>query len=301
MIRGATFLALIVMTALGGCSPQAADCGAAQSIASVVPLIQERVQERTRQRIRSADASRNASLSRVRAVVTQAALTIIDIRTTQSDPNSTRRFCVGRLKATIPAQVLQEAERGRQAANAGTISELADGADIDRNADAFTMDIEYSVQPTDDGGRIYAEVENSDTYVNFLADVFASYLMRPAIERARQEQDRAAAEQQRLQQAQQREQETALAEQRAATLDQARSELRLSEQNINAVWGAIPQDVRRQLLEMQRAWNRRKGADCRIESAGVSTDTQEREAARFRCETRMNNERSNFLRQYARY
>lgn len=292
---------VLAVTLLGGCSGQAADCSGEDAFAAVIPIVQERIVEKTRQQIRQTDGSRPASNSRVRATVSQATMTISDVRTTQSDPNSTRRFCVGRLKVTIPAQVLQEADRGRQAAGTNTVSELADNSDIDRNADAFTSDIEYNIQPTDDGNRIYAEIENSDGYVNFYSEVLAFYLLRPVVERARAERDRATAEQQRIEQEQQREQEAAVAEQRGAILAQARSEHRLAEQTINEVWRAVPPNLREQLLEMQRAWIRRKNADCRIESASVSTEPQEREAARLRCNTRVTNDRIRYLRQYAAY
>lgn len=298
----ATALGLFLMfLCLGGCSRQAADCGAEDSIAAVIPIIQERIQERTRERIRSSNVSRPASLSRVRATVSQANIVIIDVRTTQSDPNSTRRFCVARMRVTIPAPMLQETERARQAAGASSISDLADSSDIDRNADSFTADIEYNVQPTDAGDRIYAEIDNSDGYVNYFSEVLAYYLMRPGIEQARQERDRATAEQQRIEQAQQQEQETAMAEQRGAALDQARSEYRLAEQGINTVWQSIPPDTRRQLLDLQRAWIRGRQASCTIEAAQTSTQPQEREAARLRCDTRLTSERMNYLRQYARY
>jgi uncharacterized protein YecT (DUF1311 family) len=297
----ATFC-LLASTLLAGCNRQsAADCSAEDSFAAVVPIVQNRIVEKTRERIRQTNGARPASNARVRATVNQAAMTITDVRTTQADPNSTRRFCVGRLKVTIPAQVLQEADRGRQAAGTNSITELADSGDIDRNADSFTADIEYNVQPTDDGNRIYAEIENSDPYVNFVSEVLAFYLLRPAVEQARLERDRAAAEQHRIEQQQQQEQDAALAEQRGAVLDQARSEHRLAEQTINEVWRAVPPNVREQLLELQRTWIRRKNADCRIESASVSTEPQEREAARLRCDTRVTNDRIRYLRQYAGY
>jgi uncharacterized protein YecT (DUF1311 family) len=296
VVVGLSILALLI---LSGCSKTAADCGGADALATVIPLVQHKLEEKTSERLRSSDGSPPASLSRVRATVAQAAMRIEDVRTTQSDPNSTRRFCMGRLKVVIPAAVLQEADRGRQAAGANTVSQLADSSRIERDADAFVADIEYSVQPTDDGTHIYAEIENSDGYINYFAEVLASYLLRPVVEQARLEQERAAAAQQQAQEQQQRAQDAAVAEQRGAILDQARSENRLVVQTINAVWGNIPKETRDQLLDMQRAWIRRKHADCQIESASASTDPQEQEAARLRCDTRVTNERINYLRQYS--
>ena len=84
-------------------------------------------------------------------------------------------------------------------------------------------------------------------------------------------------------------------------IDDSNSRFTFVEQTINEVWRAVPANIREQLLEMQRAWIRRKNADCRIESATVSTDPQEREAARLRCDTRVTNDRIRYLRQYAGY
>lgn len=292
-------LSMLVAFMVSGCSKPAADCGGLDSVATVIPLVQHKLEEKTSELLRSSNTSATASLSRVRATVAQAAMRIEDVRTTQSDPNSTRHFCMGRLKVVIPAAVLQEADRGRQAANANTVSQLADSNRIERDADAFVADIEYNVQPTDDGTHIYAEIENSDGYINFFAQVLASYLLRPVVEEARLEQERAAAAQQQAEEQQEHAQQAALAEQRGAILDQARSENRLAEQTINAVWGNIPQETRDQLRDMQRAWIRRKHADCQIEAASASTDPQEQEAARLRCDTRVTNDRINYLRQYS--
>jgi uncharacterized protein YecT (DUF1311 family) len=38
---------------------------------------------------------------------------------------------------------------------------------------------------------------------------------------------------------------------------------------------------------MQRAWVRKKTADCNIEAAGASTEALPKEAARLRCDTRL--------------
>ena len=71
-----------------------------------------------------------------------------------------------------------------------------------------------------------------------------------------------------------------------ADLDMAAAENKLANQQINAVWRALPEDARSQLLEMQRAWVRKKTADCNIEAAGASTEALPKEAARLRCDTR---------------
>ena len=291
---------LLAFVLLSGCSKGSVDCSGEASFAAVIPLVQEKIDQKTRDRVRAANGNQPIATSRVRAAVRQANFTIVDVRTTQQDPNSTRRFCVGRLKVNDPSRGASRKPiadvrppvsapwfNWRKAATSTVMVALS------------SRRLRYNVQPTDDGNRIYAELEEADGVANFFAEAFAFYLLRPVVEQARIEEDRQAAEQRRLEQQQQQEQEAALSEQRAAILQQARSENRLSEQTINAIWRSIPPDTRSQLLEMQRAWLRRRVADCRVEAASASTQPQEREAARLRCDTRMTNDRIGYLRQFA--
>lgn len=50
--------------------------------------------------------------------------------------------------------------------------------------------------------------------------------------------------------------------------------------------------MRQRVLPMQRAWIKRKDAECKIEAANTSTDPTEREAARLQCQARFNNQRA---------
>ena len=66
----------------------------------------------------------------------------------------------------------------------------------------------------------------------------------------------------------------------------------------NAVWQGIPAESRARLLDLQKAWVRKKDADCRVEAASASADPTETQVARLKCDTRMQGERANWLRQY---
>ncbi|MFM8376996.1 MAG: lysozyme inhibitor LprI family protein, partial [Phenylobacterium sp.] len=76
-----------------------------------------------------------------------------------------------------------------------------------------------------------------------------------------------------------------------ADLEMATAENKLANQQINTIWKSLPEEARSQLLELQRAWVRKKTADCNIEAAGVSTEAMPKEAARLRCDTRLTMER----------
>ncbi|WP_166037779.1 lysozyme inhibitor LprI family protein [Sphingosinicella sp. YJ22] len=295
-------VAVLFAFGLGGCGTQAVECGSEDAIATVKPIFQEEVQRLITEQSRNAEGGRFASNAEVRAAVRQADVTLADVRTTNRDPNSTRRFCTGMLQVTLPADLVENSDRTRRMIDENDdVNALADRNNIDRNVNRFEAEIEYSVQPTDDGRSVHAEVQEASNVFGFFAELLISHLASGEVREARAAEENAMADQRRQEEQLAQEQESALAEQRQASLEQVRAELRLAEQTINAVWGAIPSDRRQSILEMQRAWIRRKNADCRVEAASASIEPSEREIARMRCETRMNQERSNQLRQYVSY
>jgi uncharacterized protein YecT (DUF1311 family) len=123
------------------------------------------------------------------------------------------------------------------------------------------------------------------------SEVLASSLLHNVLQQA-------AATEQQAQQAQQAQQNSALSEQKAANLNSAQTDNKLALQSILAVWRAIPAAIRVQLLPQQRAWVRKKDADCRVEAASASTDPTEIEVARLTCDTRTTQERISFLQPY---
>ncbi|MCA6278637.1 MAG: DUF1311 domain-containing protein, partial [Phenylobacterium sp.] len=138
----------------------------------------------------------------------------------------------------------------------------------------------YSVQPTDKRDKIYGEVEGAAPMFTTLGQIVGAHLARREIEGASQAQAAevaaAAAETAKQTEAAQK-----------ADLDLAAAENKLANQQINAVWKALPEEARTEFLEIQRAWVRKKTADCNIEAAGASTEVMPREAARLRCDTRL--------------
>ncbi|QPI75375.1 DUF1311 domain-containing protein [Sphingobium sp. Cam5-1] len=231
------------------------------------------------------------SKSKIRAALDQIKFLIEDVRTSKEDPNSTKKFCTGKLKIVFPDAMITDADKTRELQGVNKVSELADNSGAEREANAFTMDIDFNVQPTDDGEKVYSELENADAAPTFVSAILGGHLGYKMVQQSHQQ------EQQQTQLAEQQEQ-AALTEQKQATLGEAKAEFDLSTQTINAIWGSIPSDQRDQILSLQRAWIKKKTADCKVEAAQASLDPAERESTRLRCEARMNNERSGQLRRF---
>lgn len=285
LLRG--LLATVAATGLAACNnlhlPEPVGCTSEEGHKAVVNAMTEALESEVGDYY-GGDVAKTVSRSKIRAFLKEIDFKILDVRTSKEDPNSTKRFCTGDLKVIYSVNTILDAEKANEVLQTESLSKRAERFDYKRNANSFTMPIDFNIQPTDDGTKIYAEIEDSDNILAFNAEIIADALMRRALESRKIEQDqeaaRAEAEAARVQ-----------AEQRAASLAESKATMDLSVQAINAVWQSLDGGVRGQLLPIQRAWIKRKSAECKIEAAEASVDQTEREVARMQCETRMNNER----------
>jgi uncharacterized protein YecT (DUF1311 family) len=272
--------AAAIAALLSGCGVAGADCASEASQEVILSILREQVGKAAEADLEAEDGTRLAGSSRIGATVAELKMTIEDIRTTKKDPDSTKRFCAGTARIVAPLTMIQDADQTRKLLDMGDVDSLFEQAGLKRSADALSFDIEYSVQPTDKRDKIYGEVDGAGFQLTALGQLVGAHLARREIEGATQAkaaQDAAAAAEtaRQVQAAQQ------------ADLDLSAAENKLAAQKINALWRALPDDTRSQLLELQRAWVRKKAADCDIEAAGASAEAVPREAARLRCDTRM--------------
>lgn len=289
-MKSVTPLFVLALSAvLSGCGVAAGDCASDSSREVITSIVREQIEKAAEAELTSEDGTAMTAAAKIRATVAELKVLIEDIRTTKEDPDSTKRFCAGTAKIVMPLAMIQDADQTRKLLDMTSSDSLLQQAGLKRSADLVTFDLEYSVQPTDKRDKIYGEVEGAAPKFTAIGQVVGAHLARRVIEDANQARaaQEAAAEAETAQQTE--------ASQKA-DLEMAVAENKLANQQINAVWKSLPEDARGQLLDMQRAWVRKKTADCNIEAAGVSTDPAPREAARLRCDTRMTAERISELR-----
>lgn len=291
---------IIVPLILSGCGKPEVKCSSEEGIVLIGQIANEQA-EKTLSENKFDDGSVMFDKAKIRATLDKIKITIENIRTSKEDPNSAKVFCEGDFKVTIPVDMLDAAEKGRALAKKPKLSQYAQGLGFDNSANNFNKKIEYSVQPTDDGKKVFAELENVTQLAGLLDEVVAATLLKPLLESKKAEQ--AAYEQQLLiEQATKEEQIKSeqvqqLAEQKKAHLEQAQADNALANQTINELWKIIPETTRQSLLAQQRAWVKKKEIDCKLEAAAKSIDPTERETARLTCDSNVTNERINMLRQ----
>lgn len=276
--------ALVSIAALGvalsGCGVTGTDCASEASRDVVTSIFREQVEKAAEADLQNSDGQPLVASAKIRATVAELKVLIEDVRTTKKDPDSTKRFCAGTARVVAPLAMFQDADLTRKLLDMGTVDALLTEASMKRSADSVSFDLEYSVQPTDKRDKIYAEVEGAAAKFTALGQIVGAHLARQQVEGAHQAQAA-----QEAQAAAETAEQTEAAQK--ADLDLATAENKLANQKINAIWKALPDDARSQLLELQRAWVRKKTADCNIEAAGASTEPTPKEAARLRCDTRL--------------
>jgi len=256
----------------------AVECNNTDGQAVIASLLSDQIIQATREQLGTAVSDPQTNEAKIKATVAQIKILIEDIRTTKKDEASTKRGCAATVKLVLPLNMIADAEKFHTNNQLQSISSLTDAVGLQRSADSYTHQLTYSVQPTDDKKKVYGEVEAFGPVANALGEIIAAHMVLPMIEANQQSEATAAAAQQAL-----LDQQTKAQSQ--ADLELATAENKLAIQAYSEVWKSLPDTVRAQNVEIQRAWAKKKTADCNIKAAETSTDPLIKEAARLRCET----------------
>jgi len=283
-------VATAIALSLASCGKTTTECTSADSQNTAISAVRDRLQRQVEDKVKKDDGSRLVGLSLIKSAIQKLTITLDDIRTSKTDPNSTKRWCAGSLHFQFPASVIDDAGAARSRSGLNPVDDLADKNSVERTADGYTVNVDFTVQPSDDGQKIFAEVENGSGLLEFGAEVISSALLRPTIDKVKGEEDAATS-------AQAAQEAAVLAEQRAANVNAAKVDNQLANQTIAAVWKGLDGETRSRLLLQQRAWIRKKDADCKVEAAGASVDPGDQEVARLNCNTRSTRERTGWLQQ----
>lgn len=279
---------------LSGCGKAVVSCGDETSKAALEAAIRESLEKTTIQRAKPEDGPALISNSAIRASIAKIKLVIDNVRTTKEDPDSTKRFCTGSLKIVFSPEIFADASRAREVAGLTSVEDLADSVDVEKGADYLKSDLDYNVQPTDDGAKVFAEFEDADGKLGVFGEIVAASLLKDVVEnQARQEQEQA-------DQAQ-REQEAALSAVRSANVEQANLTRQSAEQALSVAWQALDAGVRQRLLPQQRAWIKQKEASCKMRAIQGATDPMEQRTIQFQCEGEMASSRASELQRFIGY
>lgn len=306
ILSSVVLMTLIVM----GCSNQTKDmgCGSSSAQSALAEFLQERIEKDTKQAIKDTGESKGYDAAKLRNSIESVKFEFDDVRTVSKAKDSTRQFCAAKLKINIPIKLSDEVNAILELAEQPGVGALATDHDLSKEVNTYFFDLEYSVQPTDDGSKLIAETDTESSLIEFFTAFFGVYAMSDEIkqlslEEKREEmaEEREKRQAEREQKAMEDEEQAALNEQASAILNEAKVNHELAVERLNAVWSALGKAGRAAFLEQQRAWLKRVAADCKVEAAGSSPSKAVREANRLNCEAKAQWARANYLEGYIGY
>ena len=258
----------------------------------VVESFSKTVSEVASQRVKELIASENITIDmgKLRSTLQQITFNVSDVRTNNSDPNSKKQYCVTQFVVKIPDQMVKDADAARAVYDENNIAQAAVLSDLSFETNQLKKEIEYLVQPTDDGKKLYVTLENPDVLAYFVRDIAVDSLLKTtrqnAVEVAKQEEIKRISEQ-----------EAAAQEYQSVLLLEAKTSLDQANENLNLVWNATSKEIRAQLLDEQKIWLKKRELECKLSS----NETDNPQLHRFNCEANMTTQRTSELRQKIYY
>ena len=229
-------------------------------------------------------------MGKLRSTLQQITFNVNDVRTNNSDPNSKKQYCVTEFVVKVPDQMVKDADAARAVYDENNIAQAAVLSDLSFEANQLKKEIEYLVQPTDDGKKVYVTLENPDALAYFVRDIAVDSLVKTA----RQNADEVAKQDEIKRVA---EEEAAAQEYQSVLISEAKTNLDKANENLNLVWNSTTKEVRSQLLDEQKIWLKKRELECKLESSNSDNP----EVYRINCETNMTTQRTSELRQKIYY
>ena len=229
-------------------------------------------------------------MGKLRSTLQQITFNVNDVRTNNSDPNSKKQYCVTEFVVKVPDQMVKDADAARAVYDENNIAQAAVLSDLSFEANQLKKEIEYLVQPTDDGKKVYVTLENPDALAYFVRDIAVDSLVKTArqnaAEVAKQDEIKRVAEE-----------EAAAQEYQSVLISEAKTNLDKANENLNLVWNSTTKEVRSRLLDEQKIWLKKRELECKLESSNSDNP----EVYRINCETNMTTQRTSVLRQKIYY
>lgn len=231
-------------------------------------------------------------MGKLRSALNQLNYSVTNIRTNNSDPNSKKEYCVTEFIVKVPDSMVKDADAIRTHYNQNKVAESAITQDLSFEQNQIKVDLDYIVQPTDNGEKVYVTLENPDSLVYFVRDITVDALLKSPRENALKV---AHIEQEKREM----EQAEAAQEYQAFQLDEANSLLNKANDDLNIVWNSTTQDVRNNLLDEQKTWLKRRKLECKLQGSNAETGAEE--ITRLNCEIEMTTQRTAELRNRIMY
>jgi hypothetical protein len=284
----------IVSGCSGGLLGGGPDCGSDEAQRLIDQVVKEELEFAIQSDLDSQKELGSYDATQLDNAISRIKLRLEDVRTSRDDPDSSRLACRASLMIDLPKAVESTANEALALAEADTVREIANRYKIKRRSGKYAVEFDYFVQPTDDGDKLFAEIDDDSAALDFMGEVLGSYLLADEIRDQKIEADKAEAEAKRIEreaieaeEAIEREAEEAFNAEGTAALKAAEVERKLASDSINAVWNAMPPGAKRDIEKLHDAWVGQMKARCAAQAAGTDQRASMRKARELNCQTNL--------------
>lgn len=169
-----TLVIFVASLILSGCGVDRISCGDPEAISIVNDLIAKKAQE-------MALIQAPGKVSSIRASQANFQVSFSAFRTDKQDPDSKKVFCAAQISYRLdPAQVVALEEAAQELKVVGSLEDMATTNGFEQQANIFVNnDFKYSLQPSDDGTMVFAEVLDPSS-LSMLSELISIDVIREA-------------------------------------------------------------------------------------------------------------------------
>lgn len=265
-------LALASMLILSGCdrlgignlfSENEVSCGSEEAKEILVKLVRENVEGET---VKTFDddafkdqAFADIGIAHIRSMVERLGITVDEVRTTEKTDTSSKLKCEATLKLDVPDDVVGYAVSANQSIG-NSYKKTPDFFEryYRKEGAYYIKTISYSVQPTDDKSKIFAELNQAHDIIHPLSELVSMALIKEPLDKAKQrneELEAAEAAAQEVREAEEAAAQEALSqEQEAARVSEWEERYQLARNEFEQFWKGLPPTVQNKLQASQKTW-----------------------------------------------
>ena len=171
-------LTVILLTSmlLYGCLKSEIKCSDEASTTVTLSLVRSILAEQIEEEVKQAKPPPDKS--KISAFINDITLSLGDVRTTKKDPNSTKSFCVADFNAQFLNNTITDADATRKFLNFPSTIDYVRQNGLKFEANKLVGSLEYSVQPTDDGKKVYSELIKTQLPLVATSEIVTSALLK---------------------------------------------------------------------------------------------------------------------------
>ncbi|QIO06308.1 hypothetical protein [Acinetobacter shaoyimingii] len=121
--------------------------------------------------------------SKLKITAQNVKFTTTDSRTDFIDPNSPKTQCSIDLNITIPADLVKKSDEARAKVNSDSVEQQANKLDVSFSNNKIDLVLNYELQPSDSGEKVFAVLKNTGNTNRLVADTLTYAFLKPQIEK----------------------------------------------------------------------------------------------------------------------